>query len=321
MRPFASLLVSVFVVALASTTTACRQPHEGTEEGEIEVGDRDRTYLYHHPPGWGAPENAGKTFPLVISLHGRMGQGISQESLTHMTDVADREGFIVVYPDGFRRSWHDARESGPAADHHVDDVAFIDKLIDTFIAEHAADPTRVYITGTSNGGFMTYRIACQLAGKIAAAAPVIALMPDQTPFECKPSRPVPIMITAGDADPLIPYEGGAVTGDDDKGHNMSAQATRAKWAEMNACEGGVDFMQTIDVVDDGTRIHEMRHSSCAQGSEVALFTVEGGGHTWPGGKQYLPERFIGKTSQDLDLSQEIWTFFSRHRSEGTNVAF
>lgn len=302
----------VALVASFSLVTGCRQPEEGTEEGEIEVGGRERTFLYHRPAGW----KADAKWPLVVALHGRGGQGSSQEELTHMTGIADREGFIVTYPDGYRRSWHDARDIGPAAENGVDDIAFVSALIDHFVAAHAADPARVFVAGTSNGGMMTFRVACELAHKIAAAGPVIGLMPDNPAYECKPTRPVPMMIFAGGADPLVPYGGGDVIGDD-KGKVLSAHATRARWAELNGCEAA-DFQQTIDAVDDGTHVLEMRHSRCREGSQVVLFTVEGGGHTWPNGVQYLPAAVIGKTTRDVDASEELWSFFRSKRSASSS---
>lgn len=309
MRHFRAATFAAFIASTLALV-GCRQPQDGTEEATLEVGGRERTYLYHHPPSWkGEPHDAQeKKLPLVVALHGRGGQGKSQESLTHMTDIADREGFVIAYPDGHRRSWHDARDKGPAAEDGVDDVAFISALIDHFVAHHSVDPKRVFVTGTSNGGIMTYRVACELADKIAAAGPVIGLMPDMPSYECKPSRPVPMMIFAGNDDPLIPYEGGDVFGDE-RGKVMSAHATRAKWAELNGCEGA-DVQQTIDPnADDGTRVQEMRHSHCKDGSQVVLFTVEGGGHTWPNGEQYLPEAVIGKTTRDIDASEQLWAFF------------
>jgi polyhydroxybutyrate depolymerase len=293
----------VALLGCLAVVTGCRKPQEGTEEGTMEVAGRDRTYLYHHPAGW----NGDQKWPLVIALHGRGGQGVNQEKLTHMTDLADRKGFVVAYPDGYRRSWHDARDKGPAADEGVDDVAFVSALIDHFVAEHSVDAQRVFVTGTSNGGIMTYRVACELADKIAAAGPVIGLMPDNPAYECKPSRAVPMIIFAGDADPFVPYEGGDVAGDE-KGRVLSAHATRARWAELNGCEGA-DFQQSIDPVDDETRVEEMRHTRCRDGAQVVLFSVHGGGHTWPSGEQYLPEAIIGKTTRDVDASEQLWEFF------------
>lgn len=293
-------------VALFGFLVGCKHAEDGTVKGAIDVGSRERTFVYHEPSSWSADQK----WPLVVALHGRMGDGIGQEHLTHMSRVADREGFIVVYPDGFRRSWHDDRNYGPAAEHDIDDVAFISALIDRFVNEHSADPERVYVTGTSNGAFMSFKLACELSDKIAAVGPVVGLMPENAVTTCKPARPVPMMMFVGTEDPLVPYGGGDVA--DDHGRALSAQDTRARWATLNGCDD-VDFVQTIDAVDDDTRVSEARHSHCKEEAEVVLFSVEGGGHTWPNGVQYLPAAVIGKTTRDVDASEELWSFFRTKR--------
>jgi polyhydroxybutyrate depolymerase len=251
--------------------------------------------------------------PLVIALHGRLGQGRNQAKLTGLDAVADEAGFIVVYPDGVNRSWADGRGTTPADRQGVDDVGFLSTLIDDFIAKHGVDPHRVYVTGMSNGGMMSFRLACELSGRVAAIAPVAALMSEKLADTCKPSRPVPVMAVAGTEDPLVPFHGGPVSGD--RGPVLSAADTFTRWAAWNGCPSGVPTVTKLEdrAPDDGTRVRREALTNCRDGSEVVLYAVEGGGHTWPGGQQYLRESLIGRTSKDVDASRAIWAFFARLR--------
>src|SRR5262249_10025441 len=156
---------------------------------------------------------------------------------------------------------------------------------------------RVYVTGMSNGGMMTFRLACDLSAKIAAVAPVIGLLPTNEEAECKPTHPMPMEIFVGTDDPLVPYGGGE--GADDRGKVLSAEATRVKFATLNECQP-IDIEQTIDHEDDDTKVFKTAHTRCAQGSEVVLFSVANGGHTWPNGDQYLPKSVIGNVTHDVD---------------------
>ncbi len=298
--------------AVAAMSAGCRHPQDGTVADSVSVDGRSRTFLYHvpstpPPPAETASESAGATsYPLVIHMHGRLGDGISEEKHTNMTDLAEREGFIVAYPDGVDRSWHDKRESGPAAEKNVDDVAFIRALIDKMITEHSADPKRVYVAGISNGGFMTMRLACELSEKIAAVATFIATMPENGAEQCKPTHPMPIAMFLGTEDPLVPYGGGDI-----HGKVLSADATRDRWATLDGCEPA-DLHETINTADDDTVVKKTAYTKCQKGSEVLFFSIEGGGHTYPSGDQYLPKAIIGRVSHDIDGSHEIWQFFKRH---------
>lgn len=242
-------------------------------------------------------------------LHGRYGTGIETEEHTHLTAIADREGFVVVYPDGIDRSWHDRREQGPAAEKHVDDVAFISTLIDTMVREQNVDAKRVYVAGISNGAVMTFRLACELSEKITAVGAVIGFLPENGATECKPTHPMPLVMFAGTEDPLVPYNGGELPGH--RGKVLSAEATRARFAELNGCPPAQTPIHYNRVSDDETSVTEIAHTGCAGNTEVRLFSIEGGGHTWPGGPQYLPKSRIGRVSRELDMSEELWKFFSR----------
>jgi polyhydroxybutyrate depolymerase len=274
----------------------------------MDYGGRTRSYLYHLPPETSGQPDQKR--PLIVALHGRYGDGVSQEKLATFTHIADRGEAIIVYPDGVEKSWNDYREKGPAADLKVDDIGFIRALIDRFIADHGADPKRVYVTGMSNGAMMSYVAACELADKVAAVGTVAGLFPLNATDRCKPSRPMPMMIVAGTHDKLMPYDGGDVA--DDRGTVMSAAQTRDYFATKNRC-GNPAPSRYQDPADDDTRARwEESTSGCKENAEVILLTIENGGHTWPGGWQYLGEWAVGKTSRDVDASEELWKFFQRH---------
>jgi polyhydroxybutyrate depolymerase len=248
--------------------------------------------------------------PLVLALHGRQGQGKNQAQLTGFDAVADAGGFIVVYPDGVERSWADGRGTTPADEQNVDDVGFLTALVDHFIGKFAADRRRVYAAGMSNGAMMSYRLACERADRFAAIAPVAAQMGQRLAERCAPSRPVSVISFVGTADPLVPFEGGEVSGD--RGPVISAAASRGKWAVFNGCEQGPAVTQEPDrAPTDETRVRREVHGSCREGSEVVFYVVEGGGHAWPGGTRYLREWIIGRTSRDIDASRTAWEFFQR----------
>ncbi|MBX3228183.1 MAG: dienelactone hydrolase family protein [Labilithrix sp.] len=296
------------VVLVAVVTSGCRnRPDEGTEEATIDVGGRERSYLYRLPPGHGADPTA--TWPLAILLHGQLGRGVNMEDQAHASSVADREGFVVIYPDGVDRSWNDYRGVTKASEQKVDDVAFIRALVDRFVAEREVDPKRVYVAGMSNGGMMSFRIACELGDRVAAIGAVGALMPANGADTCAPARPVSAMVIAGTEDPIVPYGGGTVARD--LGEVLSGDATRARWVTLNACEPA-DPPRTIDGRDDGTRVVETRYPRCLEGSEVVFHAVEGGGHSWPSGDGAFPEIVTGKTSLDVDATEELFRFFARH---------
>jgi polyhydroxybutyrate depolymerase len=277
------------------------------DSGKLVSGGRERTYLIQRPS-----HDDGKPRALVLALHGRLGTGAAQEKLTGMSALAEREGFVLVYPDGISRSWADARKVTPAFKAGVDDVAFLSELIDSLVKSERIDPHRVFVAGISNGGMMSHTLGCRLADKVAAVAPVAAPMPAALAADCTPASPVAVLMIDGTEDPLVPYAGGSVKSDVG-GEVVSADASLAAWAKINRCTGSLPNESLPDLdPKDGTTVTRMRRTGCAGGVEVVLDSIKGGGHTWPGGMQYLPERFVGRTSRDLDANQAIWDFFKAH---------
>jgi polyhydroxybutyrate depolymerase len=262
-----------------------------------------RTYTVYLPAGY----TPGKAWPLVLALHGRLGDGAGMRTLTHFDTVADQHGFLVVYPDGYRRSWADGRGTTPADQAGVDDVAFLRLLIGVMVTRYHADAARVYVTGISNGGFMTQRLGCDLAGELAGIAAVAATFPVN--LSCHPARPIPYLLMQGTDDPLVPYAGGTIS--DDHGQGLSASDSFAKWATLDSCTPPIAQHTLPDIVNDGTHASYEEYATCAGNVQAIFYTITNGGHTWPGGLQYLPAAIVGKTTRQLDASEVIWQFFQQ----------
>lgn len=269
--------------------------------GTFRSGGMDRTYMLHVP--------AGDPVGLVLSLHGGGGTGIAQRGLTGFDAVADAHNLLVVYPDGYEKSWADGRGASPADRHHVDDVAFLVGLVTKLQNDYRVAPGHVFVTGMSNGGFMSNRLACDRANVFAAVAPVAGTL--GVGVACNPSRPVSVWAAHGTADPLVPFKGGAVRGRGGLSHAVSAEAMVDKWRKADGCQGDPS-MELLPDARDGTVVHRFDSTSCAASTEVVFYRIDKGGHTWPGGKQYLPAAVIGPTTHTLDGSEAIAEFFLAH---------
>jgi len=301
--PYARLL-TLAVVAVCVAGCAVRHVSAASSRdlpGTFRSGGMDRTYTLHVPPG----DPVG----LVLSLHGGGGTGIGQQGLTDFDAVADANKLLVAYPDGFDKSWADGRGQSPADRHHVDDVGFLVGLAGKLQSDYNIGPGHVFVTGMSNGGFMTNRLACDRADVFAAIAPVAGTL--GTSVACNPSRPVSVLEVHGTADPLVPFDGGDVRGRGGVSHSISAKGMVDKWRSADGCQGDPS-VQVFPDVGDGTTVHRFDFRECAAFTEVVFYQIDNGGHTWPGGKQYLPQAVIGHTSRALDASEVIAQFFLAH---------
>jgi polyhydroxybutyrate depolymerase len=275
-------------------------------------GGLERTYILHVPPG----RRAQELIPLVIVLHGHGGTGKGMITLTksEFDTLADRDGAAIAYPDGIDNSWNDGRAIRGKT--KVDDVGFITALIDTLERNFSIDPHRIYATGMSNGAMMTYRLGCERSDRLAAIAPVDGAIPEEVAPRCSPSMSLPVLVINGTDDPLVHWEGGDVTGPFGRrtmARVLSVQKSVRFWVARNECSLTPVVAHESDLdPSDGTRIRREYYGMGRDGAEVVLYAVEGGGHTWPGGKQYLPAFVIGKTSRDMDACRVIWEFFMKH---------
>ena len=235
--------------------------------------------------------------PVVLNLHGYSGDGLQQLTISKMIATSDAKGFIALHPDGHHtpRGWNAGVCCGAAATSGTDDTAWLASVLDEVEAKLCVDTNRVFATGLSNGGFMAHRLGCELADRFAAIAPVAGVVGISS---CNPSRPVAVMHIHGDADPLIPYTGGGVNG------NESVATTIDRWATKNGCTGAPT--QTFQHGDATC----MTRSNCTDNADVTLCTIAGGGHQWPGGISI--GSFLGELSTDLDATNAMWEFFAAH---------
>jgi polyhydroxybutyrate depolymerase len=276
----------------------------------LEVDGITRSYHLHVPSAVG-PTPA----PLVLVFHGGGGTGPSTERLTRFTALADREGFLVAFPEGVEKNWNDGREFTSSRAHrdHVDDVAFVAALIDAIGRAHAVDPRRVYATGISNGGIFSHYLAAHLSARIAAIAPVVGGIADPPDAWLRPEQPVSVLMLQGTRDPLVPYHGGAVAFG--RGKISDTEEAARRWGALN---GGREPVREPLPADGKDRCGGLRtiYPGGRDGSEVTLVRLDGGGHTWPGGAQYLPELLIGRVCRDFDATELIWAFFKAHPKPG-----
>jgi len=286
-----------------------------TLNSSISLGGLERTYLLYIPSSY----EPTKPIPVVFLFHGGGGTGQGMERLTlgGLNRIADREGFIIVYPDGIEKHWNDGRglQAYRAHRENIDDVGFISALIEHLIRTLNIDSNRIYAAGISNGGQFSQRLACELSDRIAAIGVVAIQLPEHLPSSCAPKRPVSVLMMPGTEDPLVPWEGGEIGFKRGRkfGRVLSVSESIRFWTMKNKCPSSPMITYEPDRdPKDGTRVRRESYGPCSQETETLLYAIEGGGHTWPGGDQYLPAWMIGRTSRDIDAHEVIWEFFKRH---------
>jgi polyhydroxybutyrate depolymerase len=262
--------------------------------GTIVSSGETRQYLLYVPKTY----DRSKATPLVISLHPAATWPAAEMEISRWNELADEQGFIVVYPSGsdIPRVWPMGQDSLGT------DVKFISDLIDKLEAVHNIDPNRIYADGMSNGGGMAFALSCRLPDRIAAVGAVAAAQ--FQPWDCfGGSRPVPTVAFHGTADTFAPYQGGSSPISPTPFQNIRDWTARV--ARRNRCSG--------DPVDAriAASVHRLAYTNCSENADVILYTIEGGGHTWPGGKP-LPESMVGRTTRDINATRVMWAFFVQH---------
>lgn len=297
--------IAAIVAALTTASAASAET--------IDVNGVKRSYTAQLP--------AKRPAPLVIVLHGKTQRGADMITRTGWPQVAKREGLAVAFPDGLNHAWADARtKAGPALrgpPPGTDDVAFIARLVEKLVADGIADAKRVFVAGISNGGAMAMTMACARADLFAAGASVIMNLTDEAAVTCHPSRPLPMLIMNGTADPLVPYAGGRGSSYFAADGFWSTEETLEFWRKLNGCE--TDDAARSDLPDrnaaDQSTVTRIS-SRCPAGHDVVLYRVNNGGHRMPG---FSPDaRFpkvaaslLGPQNGDIDGAEAIWAFFSQ----------
>jgi polyhydroxybutyrate depolymerase len=295
-----ALALGAGAAALAAQSVPVPATAPAGEPRTLQAGGETRRYFLYIPSSW----HRGRAAPLVLVFHGGGGRASGIAPHTGFSRLAEREGFVVAYPEGVNGRWNDGR--GYAAGH--DDVAFVRALVDTVGRELGIDTQRVYATGISNGAMFSYRLACDLPGTLAAIAPVAGAMPAELAPGCGHTQAVSVIAFQGTADPLMPYAGGGVARR--RGRVLSAERSIGFWGAVSGCSAPPTTRSAPDRVSDGTRVRVTTFGGCRDGRAVELYTIEGGGHTWPGGPDAA--RRVGKVSRELDGTEVIWAFFARH---------
>lgn len=283
-------------------TPAQAQAVRNVTEHSLRVGGVARTYLLSEPGG-DSPR------PLVIALHG--GGGNAETMVPRWIGTARREGFVVAFPQGIGRgrnmgTWNAGGCCGFAMTSGSDDVAFIAALIDDLVRSGRADPGRVYLTGLSNGGMLTYRAALALSPRLAGVAVVSGAMFGGEP---PPRAPVPVLIMHGVKDEVVPYGGG---------QSPMRLVARSQSRPFQPVERTVDFWRTADGCEDEPDVRVdgdvtvRTWSQCRDGSEVVFYRLESAGHSWPGPVP-APGGLERARYEAVDATEVIWRFFSAHR--------
>ena len=274
----------------------------------LTVDGNARSFIVYLPTGY---NNAGK-MPMIFAIHGGSGTPEGMINIANFKTIADRDKVVLVYPAGIQNNWNDGRPTTPNQ-LGINDVSFFYQMCDYMINNHSVDGTKIYATGISNGGFMSSRLGCELSNRIAAIAVDAATIEATTIApNCNPGRPVPAIYIHGTTDPLVPFTGGQMTaGGTAGGTVLSHFQAIDKWVTINGCNSTPTITDLPDIANDGTTIKKRVYSGGTNSSEVVSYVVLNGGHTWPQGYQYLNEAIIGKTSQDINACEVIWTFFKR----------
>lgn len=296
-RLCAGLLLALCVPVMADPVLP-----PGSHELGLRHAGRERGYTVRVPASY----RADRPVPLVLALHGGGGsmEVMARDRLYGLVSQSEASGWIVVFPNGFSRlagklaTWNAGLCCGAARDTGSDDVGFLRAVVADVQRRLAIDPQRIFATGMSNGGMMSYRLACEASDVFRAIAAVAGT--DGT-TECRPGRPVPVFHIHAKDDDRVLFNGGSGSASDTHADFVSVPATVDKWATLNACRGPVQR-----VLDKPGVVCEVR-GGCAGGAEVRLCVTDSGGHAWPGGRKALG----GKGSDALDATAEIWAFFAR----------
>ena len=306
------------LVTLTFLLVACNALAQ--DQRKIQVGELERDYLEYVPKGLDAEQPA----PLVLLFHGGGGNA-SKAGHFGFEPLADQHGLLLAYPNAVDGHWNDGRggESFKKHDAGIDDVAYALAVVRDMRRRHRVDPTRIYAVGASNGGMFVQRLGAEHAEIFAAVASWISSLPSPLAEDFAPPAPLSVLFMNGTEDPIVPYEGGKVVLNffpglrrkpKERGEVLGTDRTIALWLSRDGIEEE-PVVKSLPDLDpkDGCKAELRRWRSKEGQLEVELYRIIGGGHTLPGGKQYLPVKVIGRTCGDFNAARATWRFLARHR--------
>ncbi len=277
---------------------------QSTINGSFVFGGLTRTYSFYVP----AMYDGTQAVPLILNLHGYTSNGTEQSFYANFKNIADTAGFIVVHPEGTIQPGTTTTQFWNVGffGSNVDDVGFLTALIDTISAHYAIDPSRVYSTGMSNGGYMSLELACE-SSRFAAVASVTGSMTNVMANSCNPAAPIPVMTIHGTADGTVPYNGNS--------SSISADSVINFWVNRDGCVPSPSITSVPDIVTtDGATAEHYVYATCQNGVTIEHFKILNGAHTWPGAPV-----IIGTTCMDFSASKEIWRFFSQYSNPSASL--
>lgn len=296
-------IIALLLVLVPSAPGDARPAGRGRDHHEkITAAGKTRSYLVHVPP-----TSMKEPMPVVIVLHGGLGNDRTAQWDSRMSEKSDAEGFLAVYPNGSSGvgrtllTWNAGGCCGPAVKREVDDVAFLRAMIEKLETEYSIDRSRIFVSGISNGGMLAYRAGMELSDIIAAIAPVDACMYGSGRLgDC----PVSVIVFHGTRDPVIPYEGGKGNFFGYRFPVMPISKSVAFWVQHDKCSA-----EPIREVSD--QVVKETYDSGVNGTSVCLVTVKGANHAWPGGRIAVPLWFSTAT-RSVSATDLMWDFFCKH---------
>jgi polyhydroxybutyrate depolymerase len=318
MMPKLIYLILALILAGCSSSSSSPDPAQqplasGTRTVSVDVDGVQRQYILHVPEGW----QDKPSLPVVLMFHGGGGTARGAIRETGWIEMADDQGFLVVFPEGMPpnpalpssfsgnpQRWNDGSDRFNL---DVDDVAFVQKIIEDLDADFSMDANRIFATGFSNGASMAFRVGVELSGAFAAIGPIAgALWLDGFTLD----EPVSLIYITGTEDTLNPLDGGQprlVSGEIlNEKEKPPVQAHMDKWSGALGCDETPFPLATIPGILGES------YANCLDPADIVYYRIEGMGHTWPGGVSLLPETVVGKTSDLMDATQTLWDFFQDH---------
>ena len=311
----AILLDGMTEVFAQAASTMPMKMHPGDHTLELTHHGLKRHYVVHVPKAY----DGRIPVPVVIMFHGGGGKARGAMEETGWSAKSDKENFLAVYPEGVPRdpgrrasfvsnpqSWNDGSQRAivAASLKDIDDVGFVNAMLDDLSVKFRIDPHRLYATGFSNGASMTFRVGRALSARLAAIAPVAG---SDWLDEPRPAKPLSLLYLTGTEDPLNPLEGGEISlGGKPAGKKPPVREFIHEWVQL------LGYAPEPETIHDRDGVKGVAYTACQGDSEVVFYTVAGMGHFWPGGMSHLPERVVGKSSNKISATDLIWEFFQQH---------